>query len=61
MKNSTPGLILPWICMPDCKFLRKKLKILLAFAVMLLMCLSHDILFDKVTPRYFTVFTDSST
>jgi hypothetical protein len=38
-----------------------KLKILLAFAVMLLMCVSHDILFDKVIPKYFAVFTDSST
>jgi hypothetical protein len=31
-----------------CKFLRKKLKILLAFAVMLLMCVSHDILLDNI-------------
>jgi hypothetical protein len=30
------------------KFLCKKLKILLAFAVMLLMCVSHDILLDNV-------------
>jgi hypothetical protein len=43
-----------------CKFLCKKLKILLAFAVMLLMCVSHDILLDKVIPKYFAVFTVTS-